>query len=373
MSELAVTLQRTPLHAAHLALGAKMAPFAGWEMPLHYGSQIEEHLATRRDVAIFDVSHMGQVEIVGSGTLNLAQALVTRDLATLDDGEAAYGLLCRADGGIIDDLIAARLGPERFFLVVNAAAHARDIEHMEAVTAALGPADAELRPCSDRWAMIAVQGPRWIPVVEAVIGPGPWGTLPPYRVHLLDFRATELILSTTGYTGEAGCELICAPEVAAALWEALLRAGARPAGLAARDTLRLEKGLCLSGQDFTEENNPFEARLGWVVQLEKPDFCGRESLARIKRQGVRRRLMGLLPEGRRIPRNGMKLWADGREVGGVTSGGYSPSLERPIALGYVAAPWAHEGAELDLDLGRGTVRAQVTRPPFYPPRISNVA
>jgi aminomethyltransferase len=267
----------------------------------------------------------------------------------------------------MDDLIVSRLAPDRFLLVVNAAAYAKDVALMNAIARHLALADARLDPCAEAWAMLAVQGPRWVEVCRPVLGAGGWSALPPMKVTRLEFEGRELILSTTGYTGEPGMELLCPPELAAALWNGFVSHGANPAGLAARDTLRLEKGYALSGQDFTELNNPFEAGLGWVVDLDKPDFSGREALLRIKGQGVRRHLVGLLPAGNRIPRHGVSVVVEGRPVGEVTSGGFAPSLRRPVALAYVQAHFARPGGEVEIDLGNTLVKAAVTRRSFYPP------
>jgi aminomethyltransferase len=360
-------LKRTPLFNAHVAAGGKMVPFGGWEMPLHYGSQLAEHKATRTACGLFDVSHMGQIEITGPAALRLVQEIVTRDISALKDGEEAYTAMCRENGGIIDDLIVTRFGPEEFFIVVNAGPYEKDMAFMREVAARLALPQVVLNPCAEDWAMIAVQGPSYADVLAKVIGEGDWRQLHSYRARKMDYRGTEMILSTTGYTGEPGVELICVPDVAERLWNELVAAGGIPCGLAARDTLRLEKGMNLSGQDFTEENNPFEARLAWVVNLKKESFSGREALARIKAEGPKRKLVGLLPEGRRIPRHEAKILASGNEVGFITSGGFSPSLDRPIAMGYLRSDLAKVGTSLEIDLGKGqTAKAVVSDLPFYP-------
>lgn len=365
--ESAGPLKRTPLFQAHVDAGGKMVPFGGWEMPLHYGSQIDEHLATRSSAGLFDVSHMGQIAITGPDALRLVQEIVTQDASVLRDGEEVYTVICRENGGLVDDLIVSRFGAEDFFIVVNAGPYEKDVAFMRDVAAGLGLPGAKLVPCAEQWAMVALQGPKWKGMLESVIGPGEWSGLPSFKTRRLNFDGGPLIFSTTGYTGEPGCELLCAPASAPKLWQALVGAGARPIGLAARDTLRLEKGYCLSGQDFTEANNPYEAGLARVVKLDKPSFRGRAALERIKREGPKQRLVGLLPEGRRIPRHeNPVLGRGGAVVGAVTSGGYSPSLERPIALAYVAPDHAAPGTEVQIDLGRGTSAAVVTRPPFYP-------
>lgn len=361
-------LRRTPLYDAHVKAGAKMVPFGGWEMPLHYGSQIEEHLNTRKAVSLFDVSHMGEVEVTGADALALIQEIVTQDASTLGDGDEVYTVMCREDGGLIDDLIVTRFGPEEYFLVVNAGTYDKDVAAMQAVAERLKLPAARLRPCAEEWAMIAVQGPRWAGACEAAIGAGPWQGLKSFKAIKMEYGAEDLIVSITGYTGEPGAELICRPSVAIALWDALCAAGARPAGLAARDTLRLEKGYCLSGQDFTEENNPYEIVLGRVVKLGKPSFTGRAVLEKIKAEGPKQKLMGLLPQGRRMARHGAAVIVDGQTIGTVTSGGFGPSLGAPIALAYLKTEFAEKGREVEIDLGRTTTTATVVRPPFYPPK-----
>jgi aminomethyltransferase len=366
------TMQLTPLNECHRAAGARMVPFAGWEMPVHYGSAIEEHMATRRHCGLFDVSHMGQVFVTGPRAGELVRTIVSRDVSRLADGQQAYAVLCNAEGRLVDDLIAARLAEDRWLIVVNAATREGDVALMNELARPFG-ADPELGDQSDRWAMIAVQGPAWMEVCRAAIGEGEWESLPAFRIVETTYAGGGLIVSTTGYTGERGVELLCPPENAAALWNALVAGGGRPVGLAARDSLRLEMGYCLSGQDFTDADNPFEAGLAWVVDLDNGDFSGAQALREIKARGVERRLVGLLPEGRRIPRhgaaivdaNGNPLGPGGEPLGVITSGGWSPVLERPIAMGYVAIGMSAKGETVSIDLGGGKrIAAEVTRPPF---------
>ena len=358
-------LKRTALYDRHVAAGAKLVGFGGWEMPLSYGSQIEEHLACRREAAMFDVSHMGQIEIAGGDALALVQQLVPTDIARLGDGEQGLSVLLTDEGGLIDDLIVARLDAVKFLLVVNAATYGGDVARVQQVAAEAGLPAARVRPCAEDYAMIALQGPRALEVLARAVGEDLCAGMPFMRIRGVATRFGEMLVSRTGYTGEAGCELMIAPQRTGELWEALEAAGARPAGLAARDSLRLEMGYCLSGQDFTSANNPYEARLGWLVDLEKGDFRGREALRRIKAEGGARRLLtGLLPEGRRIPRHGMKVMRGDEVVGEVTSGGFSPTLERGIALGYVMKDAAKAGMELEIDLGSARVKAEAVRVPF---------
>jgi aminomethyltransferase len=287
-------------------------------------------------------------------------------VSRLADGQQAYGVLCDDQGRLVDDLIAARLAAERWLIVVNAATRAGDVALMSEIARSAGLPDADLEDQSDRWDMIAVQGPRWLETCRPVLGEGDWQGLRPYRILETTWQGAPLIVSTTGYTGERGAELICAPESTVPLWNALVAAGGRPIGLAARDSLRLEMGFCLSGQDFTSENDPFEAGLEWVVDLDKGAFSGSEALQLAAASSPRRRLVGLAPEGRRIPRHGASILdGAGQVIGQVTSGGWSPVLERPIAMGYVTAAHADPGGSVLVDLGGGkSTPAQVTRPPF---------
>lgn len=359
----AVDLKRTPLYEEHVAAGARMVPFGGWSMPVHYGSQIEEHHAVRRDVGLFDVSHMGQVFVEGPQAVALVNRMVTRDISNLPDGEACYGALCREDGSLVDDLFVSRFTFDRILLVVNASTYDGDVVAMRKIAA-----DAKLNakpiPCAEKWAMIAVQGPFWKVVSLKVFGRGDWENVEPLRIHSMTYGGRELLFSTTGYTGEAGVELICDPSVVTKLWRELVAAGGRPCGLAARDTLRLESGMNLSGQDFTAANNPFEVRMSWIVDLGK-EFQGRDALAKLK-ENVTGRQVGLLTEGRRIPRHNARVLAEGEPVGEITSGGFSPTLDRPIAMAIVATAATKIGTELEVELGGGsTTKATVVKLPFY--------
>lgn len=364
-------VQRTPLYDRHVALGAKMVPFAGWEMPLHYGSQVEEHHATRRSAGVFDVSHMGQIMISGPQAERLVQELATNDLSRLSDGDELYTVMCDERGGMIDDLIIARFAADQYFIVANAATYLTDFQFIEQLAAEKIPGDkTHLDPCSEDWAMIAIQGPEFAEILNVILGEGPWDKLKPFKIFRGVHNGVNLIISTTGYTGEPGAEILCPPEDVGDLWDAMVEAGARPCGLAARDTLRLEKGYLLSGQDFTTENNPLEAGVGWVVKLDKKSFSGKYALMDVKAAGPARKLMGFLPEGKRIPRHGAEILAEGVAVGYLTSGSWSPSLERPIAMGYIDSALANPGAEVQISLGSTTTRAVIVKPPFFPLKAS---
>ena len=370
----AETLLTTPLHAAHLALGARMAPFAGYDMPIQYTGILDEHRAVRTAAGLFDVSHMGEFTVRGPGAEAFVQRLVTNDAAALTDGRAMYAVLCHETGGAVDDLLVYRFAPDRFLLVVNASNRAKDWVHARAVLAD-GGFDCTLTDDSDDVALIALQGPRAFEIFEAAFGFSA-SHIPYYHVEQAapgSLAGAELcIVSHTGYTGEPGLELYVESEAAPDVWDALLAAGAplglKPAGLGARDTLRLEAGYCLYGHELTDDTTPLEAGLGWVVKPDAKDFVGRDALVKQKATGVPRRLVGLVCEGRGIPRDGCPVTDEsGAVVGSVTSGSQSPVLGTGIALALVenrpelTAP----GTRLAIDVRGRPLAATVTKPPFH--------
>ena len=360
----AAALLRTPLYAAHHKLGARMVDFAGWEMPVQYPSGIiAEHLAVRSGCGVFDLSHMGRVFLRGKDAVALAQRCTTRDLARIASGQAAYALVCRADGGILDDVIAYLLGPQEVLFVFNASNRESDTawfrQHAEGL-------DVQIDDRTFETALIGVQGPRaqrvLQPLCEADLDPVPGYSFVSTQVH-----GHRALVSRTGYTGEDGFEVMLDAEHAEPVWSALFEQvdKAQPAGLGARDTLRTEAGMALYGHEIDTTTNPYEARLGWVVNLNKPEFIGREALARIKEQGPSRRLVGLLVEAGGVPRPGFPILSEGQPVGKLTSGTYSPSLKRNIALGY--AP-VDVGPRLAVEMRGKAVPAEVTKLPFVPHR-----
>lgn len=364
------TLRTTPLHARHVALGAKMAGFGGWDMPIQYTGILDEHHAVRQSAGLFDVSHMGEFRLQGPDALALAQRLVTNDVSKLTDGRAQYAVLCREDGTAVDDLLVYRLAEDEVLLVVNAGNIDKDWAHVTAVAEAAG-LDATLTNESDDWALLALQGPDAFEVFERASG------IDASDIAYYHFRPAEAgalwgaergLISHTGYTGESGLELYLSPDAAGAAWDALVEAGATPAGLGARDTLRLEAGFCLYGHELDDDTTPLEAGLGWVVKPDAADFVGRDALAAQKAAGVPRKLVGLVIEGRRIPRAGTPITdADGAEIGVVTSGSQAPTLGAGVALGYVPndPTYTAPGTRLGVSV-RGTVLpATVTRPPFH--------
>ena len=329
-------LKRTPLYERHVAAGAKLVPFAGWEMPVQYEGVRPEHLAVRSACGVFDVSHMGEVETSGPQAEALLQRLLSNDVSRLEVGGAQYSVLCRSDGGILDDLFTYRLADDRYLTVTNAANHERDLEWFAEHAADF---DAEVADAIDDYAMLAVQGPK----ARSIVAELAEGELPPrMRTATLSVAGAEALVCGTGYTGEDGVELLLAPERAAEVWDALLAAGAKPAGLGARDTLRLEVCFHLYGNDMDEHRNPIEAGLGWCCR-EETGFIGSEAVAEARERGTEQTLAPFVLTGPGIPRQGNAVVAGGAEVGVVTSGTLSPSLEIGIGMAYVAAELAEPG------------------------------
>ncbi len=342
------SLKRTPLYPEHVAAGAKLVPFAGWEMPVSYAGVRAEHLAVRSACGVFDVSHMGEIETAGPGAEALLQRLLSNDVSRLEVGGAQYSVLLREDGGILDDLFTYRVAADRYLTVTNAANHARDHEWFEAHASGF---EAEVRDAIGDYAMLAVQGPRARSIVASLAD----GELPA-RMHAaeLGVAGSRMLVCGTGYTGEDGVELLLSPAAAREAWRALLAAGAAPAGLGARDTLRLEVCFHLYGNDMDESRNPIEAGLGWCCR-EETGFIGAEAVAEARARGTEQRLVPFVLTGAGIPRPGNPVRAQGREVGVVTSGTLSPSLEAGIGMAYVAAELADPGTEVEIDV-RGKLR-----------------
>jgi aminomethyltransferase len=343
------TLQRTPLYDRHVALGARLVPFAGWEMPVQYEGVIPEHQAVRRDAGVFDVSHMGELEVEGPRALELLQSLLASDLAKIEPGHAKYTLLTNERGGIVDDLIAYRIDEFRWLLVVNASNRAAAYAWLKEREIS----GSDVRDVSDEYALLAVQGPHAIEKLG--LQPAPQFT---FAEEVLD--GVECMVNRTGYTGEDGCEILCMAEDAPQLWDAVLARGATPCGLGARDTLRLEACLALHGNDITPDTDAISAGLGWACALDK-EFTGVEELRRIKAEGPARRLVAFTMEERAIPRHGMPIDGGGE----VTSGTHSPTLDVGIGLGYVPSERAAVGTELDVDVRGKSRRARVVKKPFY--------
>jgi len=343
------TLLQTPLHARHVAAGARLVPFAGWEMPVQYEGVIPEHRAVRTDAGVFDVSHMGQLHVEGPSAHALLQSLLSNDLDKIGDGEAQYTLLTNERGGIVDDLIAYRITPHHYLLVVNAG-------NREAACAWVKERElrgSEVRDASEEYALLAVQGPRSL---ERLGLP----EAKPFTHAMGEIDGVEVMVNRTGYTGELGVELMCPAEDAVALWDAVVARGVAPAGLGARDTLRLEVCYPLHGNDITEDTDAISAGLGWTCALGK-DFTGADEIRRIKETGPERKLVAFVMEEKAVPRQGMPI-AGGGEV---TSGTHSPMLDKGIGMGYVPAASASPGTELTIDVRGKERRATIVPKPIY--------
>jgi aminomethyltransferase len=352
------TLRRTPLFEAHVQAGAKLVPFAGWEMPVEYEGIRAEHVAVRTGCGVFDVSHMGEIETEGPGALELLQCLLTNDVSKIEVGGAQYSCLCRKDGGVLDDLFTYRLGDDRYLTVTNAANHERDLEWFEAHAVEF---EAEVRDRIDAYAMLAVQGPD----ARGIVGKLADAELPK-RFHTAELAVAGVpaLVCGTGYTGEDGVEILVPPEGAATVWDGVIGGGASPAGLGARDTLRLEVNYCLYGNDLTEERTPIEAALGWCVK-EDTGFVGSDACRRVREQGPAEILRPFVIRGTGIPRQGNPILTGDEQVGVVTSGTLSPCLEVGIGIGYVRSDLAEPGTEVQIDV-RGKRRpAEVRKAPLY--------
>jgi glycine cleavage system T protein (aminomethyltransferase) len=342
------TLLRTPLHGRHLDAGARMVPFAGWEMPVQYEGVIPEHKVVRTDAGVFDVSHMGQFHVEGPTAHELLQSLLSNDLDKIGDGQAQYTLLTNEQGGIVDDVIAYRIDAHHYLVVVNAG-------NREAAYAWMKEREirgSEIRDASEDYALLAVQGPRSLERLE----------LPPadrFTHAMGELDGIEVMVNRTGYTGEEGVELMCPAEDAEALWDAVLARGVVPCGLGARDTLRLEVCYPLHGNDITPETDPISASLGWACALGK-EFTGVERIRAVREAGPARKLVAFVMEEKAIPRNGMPV-AGGGEV---TSGTHSPMLDKGIGMGYVPAESAAPGTELTIDVRGKERRATVVPKPI---------
>jgi len=357
-------LRRTPLYDRHLAAGARLVDFAGWEMPVQYRGVIDEHRAVRTAAGLFDVSHMGEIRVFGPSAEAFVQALTPNDVSKLAPGRAHYSALLDDRGTFLDDLLVYRLEDTEFLLVVNASNAARDFAWV---------ADREqdggaVEDVSDRWALLALQGPRAVGILSRLTETALEG-IRYYRFARGKVAGLPAILSRTGYTGEDGFELYLDPGDAPEVWDRLLEAGGpdglEPAGLGARDTLRLEAGMALYGHEIDSTTTPWDAGLDWIVKLDQGDFVGRDALVAARERGSERRLVGFEGIGRGIARQGHRLLDAGRVVGNVTSGTFSPTFEKAIGMGYVEAGRAEPGTELVADVRGREVPVRIVPLPFY--------
>ena len=357
-------LKRTPLYHIHKELGARLVEFGGWEMPVQYSSIIDEHLTVRSNVGIFDVSHMGELEIRGPGSLSLIQKLITNDAAKLVDGQVLYTPMCTATGGIVDDLLVYRVAADRYMLVVNASNLEKDLEWIQAHN----ETGIEIEDRSDEIALVALQGRNASQCLQTLTDVD-LTAVNYYRFTTGEVAGIPTVISRTGYTGEIGFELYVEAERSADLWNAVYEAtnaiGGKPIGLGARDTLRLEARLCLYGNDIDETTTPLEAGLRRTVAFDKGSFIGQEALIRQDDEGTKRRLMGFQMLDRSIARTHHAVYRQDQRVGEVTSGAPAPSLKYNIGLAYLPIEMSKVNARIEIEIRGRRHPAKVVRTPFY--------
>ncbi len=354
------TLRESPLHLEHKALGGRLVPFAGYAMPVRYEGVVQEHTAVRERVGIFDVSHMGELLLSGPKAVEVVDSLITNSLAPLKPGRALYTVCCNEQGTILDDLIVYRLPEDRVLVICNASNRAKIVGHFRKHA----EGHCEFEDISDDHALIAVQGPEAAKLLHS-LGAERSATIKSFRVKKDRLLDRKVKIARTGYTGEDGFEILCSNECAPPIWRALVEGGATPCGLGARDTLRLEARLSLYGNEITEETNPYEAGLGWVVKLDKGDFVGRDALQKIKAEGTTRKLIGFEMKARGIARHGHAILIGDDVVGEVTSGSPAPTVGKNIGLGYVPKESASVGTEIIIDIRGKKVPAEIIKTPFY--------
>ncbi|MCL4517288.1 MAG: glycine cleavage system aminomethyltransferase GcvT [Firmicutes bacterium] len=366
------SLKRTPLYDVHVAAGARVIDFGGWEMPVQYTGILEEHRAVRQAAGLFDLCHMGEFRVTGPQALDFVQMMTTNDAGALEAGQVQYSMFCGPDGGIVDDILVYR-EKDGFFLVVNASNTAKDFQWLEEHLAKSSMAGGvKLANLSDDYALIAIQGPRAAEILQKLT---PTGLSALGYYHFTEEKVHNIpaIIARTGYTGEDGFEIYITPAQAAALWHRFMEAGQPygllPIGLGARDTLRLEMKYTLYGNDIGEDTTPLEAGIGWAVKLDKGDFIGRDALLKQKAEGVKRKLVGFKMTERGIPRSHYPIQVNGRTIGHVTSGSMSPTLGENIGLGYVEAGYAPVGTRIAVEIRGKGAGAQVVRTPFVESHI----
>ncbi len=357
-------LKKTPLNSIHKELKARMVDFGGWEMPVQYSGVIQEHNAVRNTAGIFDVSHMGEIEVKGKEAYNFLQYLVTNDLKALSNGQIIYTVMCYENGGIVDDLLVHQLADNHYMLCVNASNTEKDYQWIFK-NACDG---VEIESVSEDTAQLALQGPAAEKILQQVVD-----------FNLADLKAfhfrrgkvgnVDSLVARTGYTGEDGFEIYFKPNFAELLFKKIVEIGKKdgimPIGLAARDTLRLEMGYSLYGHEIDENHNPLEAKLGWQVKFDKGDFIGKQALVECKKNGLKRKLVGIELLERGIPREGYKIFKNSVETGEMVSGTFSPSLKKAIGTGYVQRENADVGSEIEIDIRGKKVKGKVVNTPFY--------
>ncbi|MDO8519302.1 MAG: glycine cleavage system aminomethyltransferase GcvT [Deltaproteobacteria bacterium] len=359
-------LKRTPLFEIHKKLGARMVEFGGWEMPVTYPEGVlAEHRRVRSGVGLFDICHMGEILVTGAGAEDFINHITTNDIRKIEDGGCQYAACCYDNGGVVDDIISYRYNTEKYLVIVNASNTEKDFDWFQKNT----PAGVKVENVSPQYCQLALQGPVADKVLQPLVNI-PLDRLGYYRFAETKFSGkTQIILSRTGYTGEDGFEIYGPWNEAPRLWEALMEAGRpfeiAPIGLAARDTLRLEAAYSLYGHEISDSINPLEARLGWIVKLDKKEFIGKETLRKISEEGVKRKIVGLEMVDAGISRQGFEVFHEDRKIGAVTSGTFSPALERAIALCLIDAAHAAVGTELAVQVRKQRLKAKVIPLPFY--------
>jgi aminomethyltransferase len=358
------SLKKTPLFDVHVAAGARMVDFGGWNMPVQYSSILEEHHAVRNAVGLFDVSHMGEIEIQGPEAVRLVDYLTVNHAAKLQAGQAQYSALLYEHGGFVDDILVHKVSDSHYFLCVNAANQEKDFEHIRAHNRF----QAEVEFSSDRYAQLAIQGPKALATLQKLTQ----ADLARIKYYwFVDDAVADVParIARTGYTGEDGFEIYLSPKAAKKIWQAILDAGRefgiKPCGLGARNTLRLEAKMALYGHEITASINPFEADLAWIVKMDKGDFVGRKALEKTSGENVTRKLIGFEMTGRGIGRDGYEVWIDRKPAGWVTSGGPSPTLNKNIGLCYLPVASAAPGNRIEIMIRNSPVEAITVSTPFY--------
>jgi len=360
-------MKATPLNQVHRQLGARMVDFGGWDMPVQYSGVINEHLTVRSTAGLFDVSHMGEIEVSGPQAFEFLQYATTNNVANLVDGQVQYTAMCYESGGVVDDLTLYRFAADRYLLCVNASNTDKDFAWIEDLLKKSDFTDVTLLNRSDEYAQLALQGPKSVEILEKLTDVD-LSEITFYHFAEGTVAGIETIISRTGYTGEDGFELYCPASEGVKLWNELMTAGEPvgllPIGLGARDTLRLEKGYALYGHEITSEIMPIEARLAWITKLKKGPFVGRDAMLKLKESGIRRKLIGLTLLASGVPRDGYTVVCEGEDVGYVTSGTMSPSLKKGIALALVDAAIADSDKPLEIAIRKRKIAAERTALPF---------
>ncbi|MBI3473971.1 MAG: glycine cleavage system aminomethyltransferase GcvT [Candidatus Solibacter usitatus] len=364
MSSASAALRATPLNSVHRSMGARMVDFGGWDMPVQYSGILEEHHAVRKAVGLFDVSHMGEIEVRGPEALPLVNYAATNDASKLKTGQAQYSGLLYEHGGFVDDVLVHKVTDDHYFICVNASNQEKDYEHIRGANRF----DAEVEFASDRYVQLAIQGPRALDTLQKLT-PVRLAEIKYYGFTDGDVSGEPARIARTGYTGEDGFEIYIAPEAGARRWSGILAAGEefgiKPCGLGARNTLRLEAKMALYGHEIHASLTPLEAGLAWIVKMDKGDFIGRAALARQREAGIQRKLAGFEMRGRGVARDGYEVWCDGAAAGWVTSGSPAPTLNKNIGLCYLPTGKATAGRTIQVMVRNQPVEAEIVATPFY--------